>query len=671
MYLSKIIGILTLSISVSLHAQSNQSTSIFKPEFYADANPVNALDMVERTPGFSLNSGNSNLRGLEGASGNVLIDGRPPTSKSLSLSELLQQIPAENVERIDMIRGGATGIDMMGHNTVLNVIRKTEISTRTAAQISGRYYPSPDNDIGGGARLEYARTAGRLTVDGAIEYSEEQPVDAGEGFVYQSPRGSLPELRGTHIADNWQSSLLLSGNTAYQTDEFTLSANLVAEIDDRETNQYGELHSALGDTIINSALSNQEDNAYEAGLDASRRLSDTIQLNGKLLYSISDSSNQSNQFRPDSVNTAEVSNDDQEVAVRLSLRWQPSSSSSYEIGAETARNTLDSHVRVFTNGDAIVLPNDDVEVTEDRSEFFFETTQQLLNNLIAEFGLNYETSTLSQRGDSNLQKDLDYIKPRLALTWPVSSATELSIQLEREVGQLNFSTFAASPSLTADISSGGNASLEPETANKLTLQLEQSFWDEGSVVLAFEHSNVDNALDYIPVGNGFDALGNAGKAQRNRINVNLTFPFDRLGIEGLTFRTNMWYYHTQIDDPISDEQRYLSERNRFTGRLWFTWDLPQFNSVVGIDGFWGYINYQYRLSERRVDQERPVPASIWWERTFNDDLLLHVEIHNIAEQRRTRVREIYAPDSYGQIEATEVKDTTNKPYLMVSLRKTF
>jgi len=72
-----------------------------------------------------------------------------------------------------------------------------------------------------------------------------------------------------------------------------------------------------------------------------------------------------------------------------------------------------------------------------------------------------------------------------------------------------------------------------------------------------------------------------------------------------------------------------------------------------------------------VDRERPVPASIWWERTFNDDLLLHVEIHNIAEQRRTRVREIYAPDSYGQIEATEVKDTTNKPYLMVSLRKTF
>src|SRR6185312_1465346 len=46
--------------------------------------------------------------------GNVLIDGKRPSSKSDSIDQILQRIPVGQVERIDVIRGGAPGIDMQG-----------------------------------------------------------------------------------------------------------------------------------------------------------------------------------------------------------------------------------------------------------------------------------------------------------------------------------------------------------------------------------------------------------------------------------------------------------------------------------------------------------------------------------------------------------------------------
>jgi hypothetical protein len=54
------------------------------------------------------------VRGFEGAAGDVLIDGELPTSKSDDLESVLRRIPASQVARIDLIRGGAPGIDMHG-----------------------------------------------------------------------------------------------------------------------------------------------------------------------------------------------------------------------------------------------------------------------------------------------------------------------------------------------------------------------------------------------------------------------------------------------------------------------------------------------------------------------------------------------------------------------------
>src|SRR5262245_20133113 len=102
-------------------APPQQGVTSYGPEFFAAQQPSTAADMLQRIPGFSLDNGAS-VRGFEGAAGNVLIDGQRPASKSDSLQDILFRIPANKVERIDIIRGGAPGIDMQGKTVLANVI---------------------------------------------------------------------------------------------------------------------------------------------------------------------------------------------------------------------------------------------------------------------------------------------------------------------------------------------------------------------------------------------------------------------------------------------------------------------------------------------------------------------------------------------------------------------
>src|SRR5689334_22530316 len=85
-----------------------QGVISYPASFFASQQPTTARDMLNRTPGFQLDTGNS-VRGYEGAAGNVLIDGQRPSSKNDTLDQILARLPASQVERIDIIRGGAPG----------------------------------------------------------------------------------------------------------------------------------------------------------------------------------------------------------------------------------------------------------------------------------------------------------------------------------------------------------------------------------------------------------------------------------------------------------------------------------------------------------------------------------------------------------------------------------
>jgi len=80
------------------------------------------------------------VRGFSGSVGNVLVDGARPASKNEGLGDILSRIPATQVERIELIRGGAPGVEMQGFSQVVNVIRRTGASRQHVVTIGGTVF---------------------------------------------------------------------------------------------------------------------------------------------------------------------------------------------------------------------------------------------------------------------------------------------------------------------------------------------------------------------------------------------------------------------------------------------------------------------------------------------------------------------------------------------------
>ena len=87
--------------------------------------PQNALDLLARVPGFTVQGG-ADLRGFSGGAGNVLIDGERPTIKAGGLGDFLRRIPADSVERIEISRGAQRPGETAGQGIVANVVRRPQ-----------------------------------------------------------------------------------------------------------------------------------------------------------------------------------------------------------------------------------------------------------------------------------------------------------------------------------------------------------------------------------------------------------------------------------------------------------------------------------------------------------------------------------------------------------------
>ncbi|MDE2467006.1 MAG: TonB-dependent receptor, partial [Alphaproteobacteria bacterium] len=141
-------------IATSAHAAATLS---YPASFFSAAHPNTAYDMIRRLPGFVFDDG-TDARGYAGTGGNVLVDGQRPTAKTDDLKSILERIPASNVERIDVISGNSSGIDMEGHTVVANVIRKFGVSTDIIASASTNIWP--DGHTVHDLKLEYTNTDG-------------------------------------------------------------------------------------------------------------------------------------------------------------------------------------------------------------------------------------------------------------------------------------------------------------------------------------------------------------------------------------------------------------------------------------------------------------------------------------------------------------------------------
>lgn len=641
----------------------------YPADFFTAAQPTTALDMIGRLPGFVFDGGSS-VRGLSGAQGNVLIDGRRPASKSEDLESLIKRIPASQVLRIEIIRGGAPGVDMQGLPVVANIVRRQggavegAFSAGTERHDDGRWA----GDLG----LELSRS---LSGDSRIEVSGElyRYVDEDAGDGPRERRDALGALIRSSLADQTGGGDggRLSAAWRQPLAGGTLSANGLIST---ETYDW-----ALSDRISHptSGLSrveeNEEETEAELGAAWERSLSSgRLQIVGLQRWGdeslTSSSEDASGRERFDSEEKTG------ESIGRISLTRILSPRLTIEGGLEGAFNWREGKAFSEEDGVEIELPSSDVRVEERRAEAALSATWRPAPRWSVEAGLRVETSELSQSGETEATRSLTYAKPRLNTVWTPNGHSEWRLRIEREVGQLDFSDFITSASLDTGQVSAGNAELKPAAKWVVEGVYERRFWDEGALTLTLINEAIEDAVDRVPVTSSsgvFDAPGNIGDAERRLAQIRLALPLGRLGVEGGLLKTFVEFAHTEATDPTTGERRRMSGYNPFEAEAEFIQDLPAHRMKWGVSAFFGSPYRYYRFNQTSEESTEP-----WWsafvEWKARPHTVLKLQVENITGRGYSFDRTLYdGPRDISPIRQAEARRQSFGPYVALRLRRTF
>lgn len=638
---------------------------VFTPDFFSGQRPNTALDMVERIPGFDVNDGDGS-RGFEGAVGNVLINGARPASKNDTGSNVLSRTTAPQVERIELIRGGAPGIDMQGYSVVVNVILKSQSSRESVLTWNANLFEGGQDIYGGQYQFtahEGARTWGVSLGDG-ISASDSN----GDGVVVRRDANGNVTRTEDYTDQFYGGGHSIRGN--YAAPLFGGKIDLTARYGDNDGHS---LNLQTSPTTRRESLNDNDGTSGEFGAVYTRPLSGRLNLETRFIHQFEDFTSGStfrqrlnNVDDPEQAFVADGKNS--ETILRSLVRFERSPAMTFEAGGEVAYNMLETDQAFTIGGVPVVLPSASVKVEEIRGEAFGKATWRIQPQLTLEGGLRIEASTISQSGDANQEKSFFFAKPRLLVTWTPMANNQIRLRFEREVGQLDFGDFAASADLDQGNVQGGNVDLHPEQRWISELIYERRFWGDGIVSIGLRHDQIIDAIDIIPLAGGLSAVGNIGDGTLDQAVVTVTLPLDKLGVSGGQFSFRNTWNHTEVTDPTSGEIRPISGVRPSQPILSFQQDLTAWKLQYGAD--WITELNQVRYSPDQTFGFRGAHYyQLWAEYKPTPTLSLRAQVNiwNDFEVERT----VYADRVTRPISFIENRYIDPRTFWSLRLRKTF
>ena len=663
-------------------ADKNQEEVVNYPaEFFKRYQPNTALDMIKQVPGFQLDDG-SNLRGFGNAAGNIRINNRRPSAKQDVLSAILRRIPANYVERIDLIRGQVEGIDLQGQSVVANIIlhEDTPAAVRWEALAQKNFYAPP------------------LSSELSISLSDRwKDIDYNAGL---SGRRSVTGFEGTENVFNKNGSLTEERFDDYLRLGYEGGANLNASTSFDET--FVQLNTKLGSRTFDVAVSslrvptaggaprneyfNQDQTfrEFEVGVDAERELSQNIFAKSIFLFysQLGDGSNaqrvvETTGNQPLYFKKADTETATKEVIGRMEFDWVGWIDRVLQANFEVAYNALDSNlIQIEDKGSGsmvVEVPGANTRVDEIRWDAQIQDTWSS-GSFVLNYGLGLERSTISQSGVDGQERDFLYLKPHSLLTYSPSQMQQTRLRLAREVAQLNFNDFVSASVFEDEDLALGNPDLRPETTWLAELTHERRFGELAVATLTAFYHWIADVQDLLPLTSEFEVPGNIGKGSRWGLELESTVPLEWLGLRGARLDIKARWQHSSVMDLVTGENRVLSGKNTLgtavaipfrddSDEYRYVYDIAYRQDFIATQVAWGWdiadraerilfkVNELDRIDERGLEFNAFVETTRW------GGIKTRIEAENILNLAEGRNRTIYTGErNLSDVARQEIRD---------------
>ena len=624
---------LALTALPSAAQERDESTVIYTSSYFAQYNPVTLTDMIRRIPGgetilrSSGRFGGGSNRGFGANDAQILLNGRRMSGKINNMSTALTRIQAAQVERIELIRGNAEGLDIRNDGIIYNVILREGAGFSSSSLVDVGVTEIDGMSTEPAILASYNSSRGLLEFGVSYQYETRPRLNLVDEDVL-NPDRTPREFRSLFNAIT-RANHVVTGNVAYEFENgVVLQLNGLfsdnERVEDRSEDQFliGTGGARIANAVEEGEFSylNQEVEVggnLEFDLGSLGRLKTMFVVNRRendddIVQDLFSNNRSSRLF------SSVADYDEGETIVRSAIT-SVLGRHTLEYGAEAAFNTLD---RTFAfNNDPLA----NAVVEEDRYELFVTHSMQLTDRFSLQSALTQEYSAIFQDRDGQTnERSFNYLKPRIELRYDLTPADQFRLLTERTVSQLNLNEFVASRNVDDDLINFGNPDLEPEKIWSYSLSYERRFADDGgSVELKASYEDISDHIDKVLIGIDDSGIGNIGSAWKKNLEVNINTRFGFIGLPSAVLTFSYTYEDSETTDPFTGEKRRL----RFS-----TPDYFQVNFRHDVEG----TNFAYGFNAHRRSSRIRQDVSLYEDTDFEIHLGSAFVEYNFTPNLRVR-----------------------------------
>ncbi len=653
-------------------AAASSTLRSYEPAYFERFAPRTALDMVRQVPGFSIDQG-EDRRGLGQAGSNVLINGERFSGKSNDVVSELGRIGASNVIRIELIDGATLNLPGLT-GQVVNIVSKVD-------SLTGQFRWSPRIRF---RKIEPQFLDGEVSISGKagkIAYT----LSLSNNSFRNGTQGTERVLDAAGlVTDRRYEELYVSG------DQPRIAAGIKYTGD---SGQIGNLNLSFerpwvrisedsdGEVVRDrDYLETEKEYNYEIGGDYVFPLwGGNLKLIGlrrfehspfftRIFLDFEDN-------RPREGNSLATVIDETETIARAEYGWK-AGKADWQFSLEGAINKLDTRAELALL-DArgafvpVPLPGSDAVVEERRAEIGLSYGRPLSPSLTLQTSLGGEYSQIVQSGAGGLTRS--FIRPKgfVSLAWKPSKRLDLSLRLQRDVGQLNFFDFVASADLGAENQNSGNPDLVPQQSWNVDFQATQNLGALGSINAKAFVNFVEDIVDQVPIGLTGEAPGNIASATIWGVSLDSTFKMDVIGWTGVRFDIDYTYRKSSLPDPLTGIRRRISGDLIHEFSAEFRYDIPGGDWAVGAN----YFDFS-QADEVRLSQLAQFPIDggdlgFYVENKDVAGLTARAGLSNLIGTNEAFRRTFYVARRDGPVAFVEDRDRFFGPVLSIDINGSF
>ncbi len=570
--------------SSSLQPRTEDGRQIYDVAQFTRFNPRTALDIVQQVPGFIIDTGDDEARGLGQADENVLINGARIAGKNNDAFTVLGRISASTVVQIEIVDGATLSISGLS-GQVLNLVTSNDGTKGITGNFEWRpqWRRAGSDWFDGEASISGKIGKGDFTLaikNDSFRNGAEGPerITSGSGDLLFN-RDEVARVRGDVPSINASYSRTSEAGSVFNiTGEYGIN-NFRQQVD--------TLRTAAGtpDIIELFVGTEREWNAefsadYEFALGGGR-----LKLIGlqRLEHSPTEdffSRTFTDGVTPPFTNAFNRTVDEGESVLRAEYGWKTAGGTDWGFSLEGAYNFLESEAEQAGRN----LDNANTRVEEKRAEFITTYGRPLSDNLTIQTALGGEYSEISQ-GDLSRS----FIRPKgsVTLAWKPADDFDLSFKLSREVDQLDFFDFVASVEVSNDVIDAGNPDLVPPQKWRAELEATKKLGAFGSATVTLFGEKISDIVDTVPISPTAEARGNIDSADRYGIELVSTLLLDPIGWNGAKLDIEVEATKSSLRDPITLRNRRIGQDDIYSYEIQLRHDIPNTDWAwgAGIEDF--------------------------------------------------------------------------------------